>query len=246
MCGGRELETIADDHQAGLASTSVLRISGAFDAVPASIADVCVSGRHTRSSSRSVLPLSTALLRAGLLPASLLSATATTTRRLHVSGRTALLWCTAALQFRELRDARSIQAMLSLTRSAEPKGTQAMTILTDDFYRSSNGDRWQLVHDTVQRPPFRAARAQPGIRRAGHGHRRRGVFGPDGDQPAECRLAGAAGEAGCSGYGGVSSRLSGEREWVMTTHYRRKGRLGHCRPDHGNLFDPIDARSAQG
>jgi hypothetical protein len=32
----------------------------------------------------------------------------------------------------------------------------------------------------------------------------------------------------------------------MTTYYRRKGRLGHCRPDHGNLFDPIDARSARG
>ena len=23
-----------------------------------------------------------------------------------------------------------------------------MTVLTDDFYRSSNGDRWQLVRDT--------------------------------------------------------------------------------------------------
>ena len=40
--------------------------------------------------------------------------------RLHVSGRTALLWCSALLQFGELRDAISIQAMLSLTRSAEP------------------------------------------------------------------------------------------------------------------------------
>jgi hypothetical protein len=24
-----------------------------------------------------------------------------------------------------------------------------MTILTNDFYRSSNGDRWQLLHDTA-------------------------------------------------------------------------------------------------
>ena len=32
--------------------------------------------------------------------------------------------------------------------SAEIQGTQAVTILTDDFYRSSNGDRWQLVRYT--------------------------------------------------------------------------------------------------
>ena len=121
-----------------------------------------------------------------------------------------------------------------------------MTILTDDFYRSSNGDRWQLVHDTASGRRF--VRHEPNLASGGQVTDTAvdGVFGPDGDQSAECRLAGAAGEAGCSGYGGVSSRLSGERERVMTTHYRRKGGLGHCHPDHGNLFDPIDARSAQG
>jgi hypothetical protein len=41
--------------------------------------------------------------------------------------------------------------------SAEIQGTHAMTILTDDFYRSSNGDRWQLVRYTSSGPPCRAA-----------------------------------------------------------------------------------------
>jgi hypothetical protein len=40
------------------------------------------------------------------------------------------------------------------------RGTQEI----DDFYRSSNGDRWRLVRDTETC----AARAQPVLRRARH------------------------------------------------------------------------------
>ena len=40
-----------------------------------------------------------------------------------------------------------------------------MTILTDDFYRSSNGDRWQLVHDTVSGRRF--VRHEPNLASGG-------------------------------------------------------------------------------
>jgi hypothetical protein len=40
-----------------------------------------------------------------------------------------------------------------------------MTILTDDFYRSSNGDRWQLVRDTVSGRRF--VRHEPNLASGG-------------------------------------------------------------------------------
>ena len=75
-----------------------------------------------------VLPIPTALLfaallRTGLLSASLLPATtaaSSTAARLYVSGRAALLRCTAFLQFSELRDARSIPALHPLIRDRPP------------------------------------------------------------------------------------------------------------------------------
>jgi hypothetical protein len=40
-----------------------------------------------------------------------------------------------------------------------------MTILTDDFYRSSNGDRWQLLHDTAS--GRRVVRHEPNLASGG-------------------------------------------------------------------------------
>jgi len=40
-----------------------------------------------------------------------------------------------------------------------------MTITTQDFYRSSNGDRWQLVHDTASGRSF--VRHEPNLSSGG-------------------------------------------------------------------------------
>ena len=61
-----------------------------------------------------------ALLCTGLLPAGLLPASASPAR-IHVSGWSALLCGSARLQFSELRDAGSIQAVLALTHLKVPR-----------------------------------------------------------------------------------------------------------------------------
>ena len=43
-------------------------------------------------------------------------------------------------------------------------GAQRMTVLVDDFYRSSNGDRWQLLRDASGR---RVVRHEPNLASGG-------------------------------------------------------------------------------
>ena len=45
-------------------------------------------------------------------------------------------------------------------------GVVAMSVLIDDFYRSSNGDRWQLLRDTAS--GLQVVRHEPNLASGGH------------------------------------------------------------------------------
>ena len=55
-----------------------------------------------------------------------------------------------------------------------------MTVLVDDFYRSSNGDRWQLLRDT--------ASGRRVVRKFVRGGFHQGWAGPRMDQPLPYRV----------------------------------------------------------
>lgn len=65
-----------------------------------------------------------------------------------------------------------------------------MTILTADFYHSSNGDRWQLVRDTDT--DRRIVRHEPNISSGGRvtDTLGRGMAGPNRHQPGAAGVAG--------------------------------------------------------
>jgi hypothetical protein len=58
-----------------------------------------------------------------------------------------------------------------------------MAITATDFYRSSNGDRWQLIRDTALGRSFVRHEPKSLIRRAHHRYGRRRVSQPNRLQP---------------------------------------------------------------
>ena len=68
-----------------------------------------------------------------------------------------------------------------------------MSLTTEDFYRSSNGVRWQLIRDTSSGRSF--VRHEPNLSSGGRVTDTdcRGVFKPYGIQSGKSRAAGAFG-----------------------------------------------------
>jgi hypothetical protein len=68
-----------------------------------------------------------------------------------------------------------------------------MAITTDDFYRSSNGDRWQLIRDTATGRSF--VRHEPNLLSGGRTTDTdvEEFLNRTGSQPRESRIAGALG-----------------------------------------------------